>query len=74
MKELNVLLNDITKLTLKIEQDFPELYQHLDENPVTLTGGNAKITHDALKYYLESLRTQLNHYIEEHEQKRSAIG
>lgn len=30
------LLKEINAITLKIELDYPELYEYLDENPITM--------------------------------------
>ena len=37
MKPLTKILSKISHLIRYIETDYPELYQHLDENPVTLS-------------------------------------
>ena len=36
MKRLQELTKEINDLTLKIEQEYPELYQYLDEDPITI--------------------------------------
>ncbi len=36
MKKLQQLTKEINEFTLRIEQDYPELYQYLDENPITI--------------------------------------
>ncbi|MFT6879594.1 MAG: hypothetical protein ACI9QN_001712 [Arcticibacterium sp.] len=36
MKRIQELSKEINELTLKIEQEYPELYQFLDENPATI--------------------------------------
>ena len=36
MKRLQKLIKEINDITLKIEQEYPELYQYLDETPLTI--------------------------------------
>lgn len=36
MKKMYTLLKEINAITLKIELDYPELYEYLDENPITM--------------------------------------
>jgi len=68
MKSLNALMQDIIRLTTKIETDYPELYKYLNETPLGLTyTPKEKISTEDLKQYLESLKTQLQHHIETHE-------
>lgn len=56
------------ELTTLIEEKYPELYQHLDENPVTLGQTNdPDLTTKNFSDYLESLRTLLKQYIESNE-------
>jgi hypothetical protein len=51
------LLEEITNLTYRIERDYPELYQFLDENPMTLpTKAHPKVDNKVLKDYLEDLK------------------
>lgn len=68
MKRLQQITKKINELTLKIEQDYPELYQYLDENPVTIPRGqNTELTTKNFSDYLESLKQILEHYIENHQ-------
>ncbi len=67
MKKLNTILTEITQLTTNIETNYPELYQFLDENPMTIPSVNhphmdAKI----MQEYLESLKQLLLHHLETH--------
>ena len=65
MKNLHKLLSEITKLTKKIETDYPELYKYLDENPMTVpTQSDPSIDNKILQKYLESLRQLLKNHIE----------
>ena len=36
MRNLQKVLNEITDLTLEIENNYPELYQFLEENPIAI--------------------------------------
>ncbi len=67
MKKLNTLLIQITELTSQIESDYPELYQFLDENPLTLpVAVHPEVNKKALEEYLQSLRQLLEHHRETH--------
>ena len=67
MKKLNTLLTQITELTSQIESDYPELYQFLDENPLTLpVAVHPEVNKKALEEYLQSLRQLLEHHRETH--------
>jgi len=67
MRQLNQLMQEITLLTTEMETKYPELYQYLDETPMSLdeTKGKAISVTD-LEQYLETLKTQLLHHIETH--------
>jgi hypothetical protein len=67
MKTLQLLMREILELTTLIETDYPELYKTLDETPVDLGPPKSDtISHNDLCHYLETLRTLLKKYIEEH--------
>ncbi len=67
MKKLNELMQEIILLTTKIETDYPELYQYLDETPLVICDTEEKtICVKDLKKYLETLKRQLGHHIETH--------
>ena len=36
MKKIQKLTQEINELTVRIEQEHPELYRYLDENPITI--------------------------------------
>lgn len=70
MKSLQEITKEINKLTSKIEQEYPELYQHLNENPITLPdSGNPEISIKNFSNYLNSLRELLDNYIESNKVK-----
>ncbi|WP_405575742.1 hypothetical protein [Winogradskyella sp. Asnod2-B02-A] len=67
MKTLQDIENQIIRLTTSIEVNYPELYETLDENPVTIPSKvhpdiNIKIMED----YLESLKQILKQYTKTH--------
>ncbi|HEX9825090.1 MAG TPA: hypothetical protein VGA80_00695 [Flavobacteriaceae bacterium] len=60
MKTVKMLLTEISDLIAEIETNYPELYQYLDENPITIPNvEHPKIGTTELKNYLESLRDLL---------------
>ncbi|AWV99199.1 hypothetical protein [Arcticibacterium luteifluviistationis] len=63
MKDLQAITKKINDMTLEIEQHYPELYQHLEENPMTLPSDDSEgVSTKAFKGYLESLEELLvNH-------------
>lgn len=67
MKKLNELIHEVILLTTKIETDYPELYQYLNETPLEICDIEEKtICLNDLEKYLETLKGQLVHHIETH--------
>lgn len=67
MKKMRSLMNEITRLTLEIETDYPELYKYLEENPVTIPAiKSPMVDHKVMNDYLESLKELLKHHLETH--------
>ncbi|MEK7257330.1 MAG: hypothetical protein AAB316_21425 [Bacteroidota bacterium] len=67
MKDFNALTEEITALTAEIETDFPELYQFLEENPLTIPNDDLPaIPMEKLMDYLTSLKELLLNYVETH--------
>lgn len=67
MKNTQDLLTEISTLTREIEENYPELYQYLDENPDTIPNtDHPHVGIEELEEYLNSLKTQLQTYKEEH--------
>lgn len=65
MKDLQVITKKINDVTLEIEQSYPELYQFLEENPITLPSPDTDgVSTKAFREYLESLEELLSHYKE----------
>jgi hypothetical protein len=65
MNTLQSLLAEISQLTKTIETNYPELYQFLDENPMTIPSeSNPSIDKKILLEYLESLKLLLKHHLE----------
>jgi len=68
MNKLQALLKDISQLIKTIETNYPELYQFLDENPLTIPSEkDPTIDKKVLQEYLESLKQLLKHHIETHQ-------
>jgi hypothetical protein len=61
-KEKN-LQSEIMSLLEDIETNYPELYQNLEETK-TINPKSIHITTEQYASYLDFLRTQLNHHIE----------
>ena len=69
MKRLQKLFIEINELTLKIEQEYPELYQYLDENPMTIPSSeHPELDTKTFADWLDSLKELLKHHIETHGQ------
>lgn len=67
MKRLQQLTKEINDLTLKIEQEYPELYKYLDEIPETIPCCNhPEVTTKSFSEYLDSLKQLLEHHIINH--------
>ncbi|WP_047414666.1 hypothetical protein [Cellulophaga sp. Hel_I_12] len=65
MKKFHQILEDITRVTSVIETKYPELYQFLDENPITIPSfvhPNLDIT--ILEDYFDDLNELLKHHLE----------
>jgi hypothetical protein len=59
------LLTEISQLTKTIETNYPEIYQFLDESPVTIPSeSNPSIDKKILQDYLDSLKQLLKHHLE----------
>ena len=57
------LLAEISTLIRKIETEYPELYQHLYESPLTIPGINQpNVDNEALENYLQTLKDMLKPY------------
>lgn len=67
MNNLRHVLEEITQLTNNIETNYPELYNFLDENPMTIPAINhPHIDREVMLEYLESLKQLLKHHLETH--------
>ena len=64
------ILREISQITREIEDSYPELQKYLDETPMTLTNDDdnkpGEIDKKTLSEYLESLRSIVKKYKEEH--------
>lgn len=64
MKNSQELLKKITDLTIIIEKKYPELYQFLDENPITIAQSkNPDVNGEALKNYLDTLEELIENHV-----------
>lgn len=62
------ILTEISAVTRDIEENYPELYKYIDENPMTLPDENhPEVDNEAFKEYLESLKTMLAEYKKKHQ-------
>ncbi|HEX5171783.1 MAG TPA: hypothetical protein VFW11_21540 [Cyclobacteriaceae bacterium] len=67
MKNIHRLMTEITQLTSNIETNYPDLYQFLNENPITIPSDkHPSIDKVILENYLETLKHLLRHYIDDH--------
>ncbi len=65
MDKLQNTLTEISQLTKTIETNYPELYQFLDENPITIPSeSNPSINKKILQDYLDSLKQLLKNHLE----------
>jgi len=65
MKRIQELNKEINDMTLKIQQEHPELYKYLDENPITIANSeDPEMNIKNLSNWLDSLKQLLKHHIE----------
>ena len=70
MKTLQDIEDQIVRLTVSIEVNYPELYATLDENPLTLpTDIRPDMDIKIMEDYLESLKQILKQYTKTHNKK-----
>lgn len=67
MESKNELNDNIRLITLKIQEDYPELVKYMNEIPRSLSSGTEKkVNNNELKDYLASLNDLLETYAKEH--------
>ncbi|WP_153042724.1 cupin domain-containing protein [Rufibacter ruber] len=72
MRTATQTLEEITWLTSNIQSNYPELYQYLEENPLTLPPQpNAPV--DRYEDYLESLKSLLRNHITTHKMQKHIL-
>ncbi|MGV3541235.1 MAG: cupin domain-containing protein [Rufibacter sp.] len=72
MRTATQTLEEITWLTCNIQSNYPELYQHLEENPLTLPPQpNGPI--DRYEDYLESLKNLLRNHLTTHKVQKHTL-
>lgn len=65
MNNLQNTLKEISQLTKTIETNYPELYQFLDESPMSIPSeSNPTIDKKIMQDYLDSLKQLLKHHLE----------
>lgn len=65
MKAMNKLVDEISSLIGTLESQYPELYQFLDEDPMTIPlRSHPEVDQKAMEEYLQNLRTRLQHHLE----------
>lgn len=70
MTALRQIMKEITELTYTIESEYPELYQYLDEDPMTIPAHpHPDIDKEVMEKYLQGLKALLSHYVEAHKKK-----
>tara|TARA_B100000508_G_scaffold137492_1_gene132146 strand:- start:14901 stop:15122 length:222 start_codon:yes stop_codon:yes gene_type:complete len=68
MKRLQELTKEINDLTLKMELEYPELYEFMNENPMTIPCcEHPELNTKNFSDYLDSLKELLKHHIETHQ-------
>lgn len=60
------ILNDINRVTQMMYKEFPALYEHLDETPLSLASDLKEMSLGELNEYLESLKMQWKSYSKVH--------
>ncbi|TYB71512.1 hypothetical protein ES677_10645 [Bizionia gelidisalsuginis] len=67
MKSLHNLLNKITILTMRIKTEYPELYVHLDEDPITIPSlQHPHMDSAIMKEYICSLKSLIKSHLKPH--------
>ncbi|MGJ5643032.1 hypothetical protein [Formosa sp. S-31] len=63
MKSTDKLLSEISQFMLMIENDYPEVYRYLDENPITIPNQeHPNVNIEELEGYLQGLKDILERY------------
>ncbi len=72
MKRLQDYIKEITILTLKIQEEYPELYQYLGEDPITIPNGKPhELDTKMYAEYLDSLKKVLKEHVANHSMTES---
>lgn len=67
METAKDLITEISVLTREIETNYPEIYEHLDENPMTIPNMESpKVDAKELESYLNSLKELVKNHKEKH--------
>ncbi len=61
------IISQINELTTHIKTNYPELYQFIEEQPITIpSSDHPKTDEKALYDYLDSLKQLLQHHMDTH--------
>lgn len=64
MKTLHTLLNKITRLTMRIKTEYPELYVHLNEDPITIPSlRHSHMDIGVMNEYVASLKAMIKSHL-----------
>lgn len=67
MNDLHKLMDDVTRLTLNIKNNYPDLYSFLNETAIEIPSDKyPHIDTEVMIEYLETLKQLLRHHIESH--------
>ncbi len=66
METVGNVLAEITNLTNHIRVNYPELYELLEENNMSVEAAGTEVTGDEFTEYLSFMQEKLDHYIENH--------
>lgn len=70
MGDLKDIVAKIINLTTTFETDYPELYQFLDEDPMTIPSvENPRMDEEVMQKYLDDLEQILKQYAKTHKAK-----
>lgn len=71
MKDKEDIQTEIVRLTAYMETNYPELYRHLDENPMAIpSSSHPDVGIAAFRDYLDELKKLPIHYLQTHKTER----
>lgn len=67
MKNLQALISEIVELTITLEEQYPERYRFLEEDPITIPSvSNPKLDKKAMQEYSNDLKQMIEGYSQTH--------